>query len=84
VQRKVLTTKNREKTIALKREDTANEETMVLRKKTKLRQEKTTKLRLACSPNIILRSRTHKIEKLDMLEKGKQYSKVVKLGGEAT
>ena len=70
MERKVLTTKNRMKTMALKREERPNEETMALRKKTQQRQEKTTKLRLACSPNTTLRSRTVKIERKDMLRKG--------------
>ena len=70
--------------MALKREDTPYAVTMVLRKKTKQRQEKTTKLRLDCSPTNILSRVIHKSENKDMQTKVKEDAVNKRLGREAS
>ena len=64
--RNVPTTKNRMKTKAIKSDCSLDRETKIMRKKTKQRQVKTTKERLACSPNKKLIRRTHNIVNIDM------------------
>ena len=65
--RNVQTIKNRMKTKAVMSDFSGHRETLVIRKKTKQRQVKTTKESLACSPNNKLKRRTHKIVNIDML-----------------
>jgi len=64
---------NKAKTKDAKSEHAPEEKTSNTSKKTKERQDKTTKLRLACSPNNIIKSRTQVSEIADIERKGKKW-----------